>query len=161
MSGLPVNNFAQIITISDFSQWETPTTTDLPWIAPSRFYDMYPDASEIPGPTHPLPPIGMPDVAWKPAFGTTPDEPLPLKQTKLMRRALYATMSYVDELFGKVLDELEALSLSNSTVVSFMGDHGQHVSATSSNLTLWLILCLLLLLFFVAPSLRLASTICG
>jgi iduronate 2-sulfatase len=99
----------------------------LPWIAPSRFFDLYPNASEIVGPKHPLPPIGMPDVAWKPSFGTLPNKPLPAAETKLMRRALYATMSYMDDLFGKVLGELEALSLANSTVVTFIGDHGQHV----------------------------------
>jgi arylsulfatase A-like enzyme len=34
-------------------------------------------------------------------------------------------MSYVDDCVGKVLAELDALGLAESTVVSFVGDHGQ------------------------------------
>ena len=99
----------------------------LPWAAPSAFFDLYPPADELPGPAHPLPPTGMPDVAWKPTHNTTPDVPFPPAQTKLLRRALYATMSYVDHQVGTVLAELTKLGLANDTIVTFIGDHGQHV----------------------------------
>ena len=36
-------------------------------------------------------------------------------------------MSYVDSLVGDVLGELDNLGLTNDTVVSFVGDHGQQV----------------------------------
>ena len=38
-------------------------------------------------------------------------------------------MSYVDSLVGEVLAELDRLKLSDSTVVSFMGDHGARDSS--------------------------------
>jgi len=35
-----------------------------PFYAPSRYYDLYPPASEIKLPNNPNPPEGMPDIAW-------------------------------------------------------------------------------------------------
>jgi hypothetical protein len=71
----------------------------------------------------------MPGVAW---HGSGPaeisiDKPAPMNYTLRARRGLYATMSYVDSLVGDVLAELDALGLTNDTVVSFVGDHGQQV----------------------------------
>lgn len=100
---------------------------DLPWFAPKEFYDLYPAAETLPGPTYPNVPIGMPGVAWHGTGGTTIDRPLPTNETLLARRGLYATMSYVDSLVGDVLGELDSLGLANDTIVSFVGDHGQHV----------------------------------
>ena len=54
-------------------------------------------------------------------------KPLAATTTKEARRGLYATMSYVDSLVGAVLDELTRLGLADNTVVSLIGDHGQHV----------------------------------
>ena len=102
-------------------------SADLPWFAPKEFYDLYPAAETLPGPTHPNIPIGMPGVAWHGTGGTTIDRPLPANETLLARRGLYATMSYVDSLVGDVLGELDNLGLTNDTVVSFVGDHGQQV----------------------------------
>ena len=100
----------------------------LPWVAPSEFYDLYPPAGDVAGPTHPDVPVGMPPVAWHASGGVDAiNRPLPPNVTKEARRGLYATMSYVDSLVGEVLAELEALGLAGNTVVSLVGDHGQHV----------------------------------
>ena len=99
----------------------------LPWVAPSEFYDLYPPADELPGPAHPSVPVGMPAVAWHPGGGNSIAKPLAMDTTQQARRGLYATMSYVDSLVGAVLDELTQLGLADDTVVSLIGDHGQHV----------------------------------
>ena len=41
-----------------------------------------------------------------------------------LRRAYYCTMAYTDYLIGTVLQELNDLGLADSTIVSFIGDHG-------------------------------------
>lgn len=89
---------------------------------------MYPPATEILGPKHPDIPIGMPPVAWHASGGQNSLlKPIASDVTQRARRGLYATMTYVDSLVGDVLDELDHLNLSSSTIVTFMGDHGQQV----------------------------------
>merc|ERR1711973_346519 len=41
-----------------------------------------------------------------------------------IRRAYYASVSYMDSQMGRILTELEDLGLASSTVVAFLGDHG-------------------------------------
>ena len=98
----------------------------LPWVAPSEFYDLYPLDSVLP-PKHPGFPEGAPTIAWHPGVTKSITEPLKTAETLNARRGLYATMSYVDSLVGQVLDELDRLDFTSSTVVSFVGDHGQQV----------------------------------
>ena len=99
----------------------------LPWVAPLEFYALYPPADTMPGPVHPDVPVGMPPVAWHSGGSNSIAKPLAATTTKEARRGLYATMSYVDSLVGAVLDELTRLGLADNTVVSLIGDHGQHV----------------------------------
>lgn len=96
----------------------------LPWVAPAEFYDHYPLSSVLP-PKHPRVPIGMPTIAWHGGIGKDITTPLNTNETIKNRRGLYATMSYVDSLVGEVLAELDRLGFTDSTVVSFVGDHGQ------------------------------------
>lgn len=46
---------------------------------------------------------------------------------RLMRHGYYACVSYVDELVGQVLKELEELELDDNTIVVLWGDHGWHL----------------------------------
>lgn len=41
-----------------------------------------------------------------------------------LRRAYYASISYVDSLIGQILNTLATLGLASNTVVVFVGDHG-------------------------------------
>ena len=55
---------------------------------------------------------------------------LPDNLTLSLRRAYYAAISYVDSLIGDLLQELDTLGLSDSTIVSFWGDHGWQLGNT-------------------------------
>ena len=44
-----------------------------------------------------------------------------------MRRAYYASISFADQQFGRIIDELEELGLAENTVIAFLGDHGLHM----------------------------------
>ena len=46
---------------------------------------------------------------------------------KMMRHGYYACVSYVDQLVGEVLNELERLGLAENTIVVLWGDHGWHL----------------------------------
>ncbi|WP_083631287.1 sulfatase [Labilibacter marinus] len=46
---------------------------------------------------------------------------------KMMRHGYYACVSYVDQLVGEVLAELENLGLAENTIVVIWGDHGWHL----------------------------------
>ena len=108
----------------------------LPFVAPSRFFDLYPpDEIELPGDQRP--PSGMPTVAWSnwgelrqyldiaPLNNSgVPGDTLPPAVTKSLRRAYYASVSFTDHNVGLVLDALEKEGYAENTVVSFWGDHG-------------------------------------
>ncbi|MFV9552216.1 sulfatase [Algibacter sp. PT7-4] len=46
---------------------------------------------------------------------------------KMMRHGYYACVSYVDQLVGDVISELETLGLAENTIVVLWGDHGWHL----------------------------------
>ena len=69
--------------------------------------------------------LGYPDVLNKKKAKY--NEVLSDDEIKMYRRAYFATVSFVDSLVGLLMKELEALGLADSTVVTFMGDHGWHL----------------------------------
>lgn len=102
----------------------------LPFNAPQKYWDLYPEASiSLPERTT-LPEnsskqtmrlggeigsyVGMPQK-----FAQI-DEPT----TKTLRRGYYAAVSYVDAQVGKLLDSLEENGLRESTIIVLWGDHG-------------------------------------
>jgi len=109
----------------------------LPFVAPSAFFDMYPDVDAIELPADQEPPTGMPPVAWSnwgemrayldiAALNNTgnPGDILPATVVKQLRRAYYASVSFTDYNVGLVMDALQSNGLAENTVVSFWGDHG-------------------------------------
>ncbi|ESO90564.1 hypothetical protein LOTGIDRAFT_123341 [Lottia gigantea] len=105
----------------------------LPFVFPEDYLNWYPEV-DVSLPDNPYAPVDMPDAAWEVysellnydditgtgAINTT----LPDAKTLELRRAYYATISYVDAQVGRVLDELERLGLENDTIIAFWGDHG-------------------------------------
>jgi len=63
------------------------------------------------------------DVGIQYGYGSI-NSTLPDSLVLSLRRAYFASISYIDSLVGQVLDELSALNLASNTVVMFIGDHG-------------------------------------
>lgn len=98
-----------------------------PFVAPSKFFDMYPldqielihnppdDLDDIPAPAKNLRPF-----LWH-QMGMSEEN------QRISLRGYYASVSFMDEQVGRVLDELERLEIADRTVVVFFGDHGWHL----------------------------------
>ena len=104
----------------------------LPFSAPKKYWDLY-DPATLPGPAIDRPPVDAPPVANKtnselanyspvPADGVVTDE-----LARQLVHGYFASTSYVDAQIGRVLDELDRLGLSDSTIVILWGDHGWHL----------------------------------
>jgi iduronate 2-sulfatase len=95
-----------------------------PFIAPSKYFDMYP-LERIPVPRFSPDQIaGLPPAAlWtKPPNWNVPEDGL-----RQAIRAYYASTSFLDANVGRVLDALTRLGLADRTLVVFLGDHGYHL----------------------------------
>ena len=96
-----------------------------PMVAPKKFFDMYPlEKMQVP-------PLIEGDLADIPsaAYGIQNGELL--NKTEEGRRgmwqAYYASVTFMDEQLGKVLDEIDRQRLSDSTAIFFTTDHGYHL----------------------------------
>lgn len=107
----------------------------LPFSAPKKYWDMY-DPSALPMPQFEELPDGAPKVAGKRGgeirnYSPVPDKGDPATISNDLKRQLihgyYASTSFVDAQIGKVIDELERLSLDDNTIVVLWGDHGFHL----------------------------------
>jgi arylsulfatase A-like enzyme len=101
----------------------------LPFNAPKKYWDMY-DRDKIDLADNPFRPKGCPDRAmhnWgelRNYYGVPKEGPVSDEMAKELIHGYYACVSYVDAQLGRVLDELEALGLSDNTIVIVWGDHG-------------------------------------
>ncbi|HQZ95651.1 MAG TPA: sulfatase [Pyrinomonadaceae bacterium] len=102
-----------------------------PPTAPKRFFDMY-DVNKIPLPVdfgttpHALP--GAPEISISPRNAdlfigreSTPE------LSREMKRAYWASTSFMDAQVGRVMDALEKNGLKDNTIIVFWGDHGYHL----------------------------------
>ncbi|HYO82174.1 MAG TPA: sulfatase, partial [Bryobacteraceae bacterium] len=93
----------------------------VPWIAPAKYFDMYPlDSIDVR-------PFEETELAIAPehAYVTKPANwGMTLEQRRNAIRAYYASISFVDAQIGKLLDALERLKLAENTTVVFWSDHG-------------------------------------
>lgn len=93
----------------------------VPFIVPSKYYDMYPvDKMQIP-PFDPSELKTAPRMAYlsmDPNYGMTP------QQHRECLRGYYAAISFVDAQVGRLLDALERLGLAKDTTIVFWADHG-------------------------------------
>lgn len=96
-----------------------------PYIAPRKYFDMYP-LEQVHLPANPeehlagIPKPALSSVRPYPYYGATPEE------ARESLRAYYATISFVDTQVGRVLDALDRLKLTDRTIVVFWSDHGYH-----------------------------------
>jgi len=102
----------------------------LPFSAPKKYWDLYDrDAITVPPQTVPsgvntsLTLSGNGEFIGNYGGTNTIDE----AEAKLSIHGYYACVSFVDAQIGKVLDELDALGLSEETIVVLWGDHGWHL----------------------------------
>lgn len=104
----------------------------LPFVAPRRYFDLFPPESIKLAGENALP-KNVPQIAlhpWTELRGYT-DIPktgsLTVEKRRELVRAYYAATSYMDAQFGRVMNELERLNLRQKTVVVLWGDHGFHL----------------------------------
>ena len=100
------------------------------WADPSRFWDLY-DTEDIALAEHKLPPADMPGVAWQAhsffnsttgaIFPLAPTQPLADDVQKLARHAYMAAVSWMDHQAGRILDELDSLGLTRTTICVLHG----------------------------------------
>ncbi len=96
-----------------------------PYVAPKQYFDLYP-LERVPLATPDFPERQTaPDAAFLsakpwPWFGATPE------QLREAHQAYWATISFVDTQVGRLLDALDKLELTDSTVIVFWSDHGYH-----------------------------------
>jgi uncharacterized sulfatase len=95
-----------------------------PFIAPSKYFDLYP-LDRIPAPAFaPGDRDGVPEAAW---FTRPPNWDVPPDGLRETIRAYYASISFLDANVGRVLDALDRLGLADRTIVVFVSDHGYHL----------------------------------
>lgn len=102
-----------------------------PPTAPKKFFDLY-DVNKIPLPvdygTDPKAPPGFPPISIAPTnsdlFIGRPSTP---ESAREMKRAYWASTSFMDEQLGRVMDALKRNKLEDNTIVVFFGDHGYHL----------------------------------
>ena len=104
----------------------------LPFYVPKKYHELYTDANfSLPSSSNL--PSGVPAVVnsklgWIREFQDIPDRgTLSDAKTLELIRAYAASTSYMDAQVGRVLDRLDALGLTENTVIVFAGDHGFHL----------------------------------
>ncbi len=104
----------------------------LPFCAPKRYWDLY-NPDSIPAAESDQHPTGAPELAvrsWDELEGYS-DIPkngqLPVGKKQELRHGYYACVSYIDAQVGRLLDRLDELHLTESTVICLWGDHGFHL----------------------------------
>jgi choline-sulfatase len=104
----------------------------LPFVAPRKYYDLYPPES-IKLADNPQPPAGAPKLAMTNSgelrsYTDVPDKgPITDAKARELIRGYYASTSFMDAQVGKVLAELDRLGLRENTIVVLWGDHGWHL----------------------------------
>jgi iduronate 2-sulfatase len=94
-----------------------------PFNAPKKYWDLY-DREKIPVPKRVTPPTDVPAIALtKDRYRDGAKSPY----LRELHHGHLAAISYLDTQVGKVLAELDALGLRDSTIVVFWSDHGLHL----------------------------------
>lgn len=95
-----------------------------PYIAPSKYFDMYPASKLEPIPYDEAEGTMAPPWAY---YTKPPNWGMTRRQTQEVLQAYYASISFVDANVGRLMAALERLKLIDNTVVVFWSDHGYGV----------------------------------
>ncbi len=104
----------------------------VPWVSPKAYWDLY-DAASLPMAPNPFLPRNAPafaatsgdDFYW---YGNVPkDRKLSESFKRQCLHGYLAAISYIDAQVGRLLNELDALKLTEETVVVLWGDHGYYM----------------------------------
>lgn len=92
-----------------------------PYIAPKKYFDMYPvESIELPHePADHFKNIPKPALWTEPLYWGLDEQ-----QRREAIRAYYASITFMDAQVGKLLDALDDLGLADNTIVVFLSDHG-------------------------------------
>jgi iduronate 2-sulfatase len=101
-----------------------------PPTAPKKFFDLY-DVDKIPLPvdfaSQPQVPAGAPPVALTKSGDLFIGRAASEREAREVKRAYWASVSFVDAQVGRVLAALKDSGLDRNTIVVFWGDHGYHL----------------------------------
>lgn len=97
----------------------------VPFVAPAADFEPYPWEEmplpeKVPGDQDDIPPRGI-------NYKTSQNMRMDLEQQRRAVSAYFASVAYMDRQAGKVLDRLDALGLTDETIVIFTSDHGYHL----------------------------------
>lgn len=95
-----------------------------PWRFPAPFLTFYPNVSEIDVAKHGVLDKSVPPIAISSFDFQDPYKEMAKLEAQKNRLAYYASVTWMDHQVGKVLGELQALNLADSTVVLLHSDHG-------------------------------------
>lgn len=107
----------------------------LPFVVPKKYWDLYP-IENITLPAYQKDPEGAPRYAAQPSwelrggyidFPKDYSVPIPEEKQKKLIQGYYASVSFIDQQIGKVINELDRLGLRENTVIVLWGDHGWHL----------------------------------
>ncbi|MBI3696111.1 MAG: sulfatase [Acidobacteria bacterium] len=103
----------------------------LPWVAPKKYFDMYPpEKIQLPN----TPPDDRDDIPPIALTRTQGDETMTELDKKKAVAAYHACTTFMDAQVGVLLGALDRLKLWDNTVVVLFGDHGWHLN---DHLGLW------------------------
>lgn len=105
----------------------------LPFVAPKKYWDLY-DPKEINLATFTQMPAGSPAIGYQPGweirsmYSDVPsDLTFPDEYQRNLIHGYMASVSYIDTQVGRLLDQLDALGISENTIICLWGDHGWHL----------------------------------
>ena len=100
----------------------------LPWVAPKKYFDMYPEDA---GQLAPVP-DGIEKIIHKkdqrPISANVWNESLTDEESKKMIRAYMATTTYADAQMGRIIAALKESGEYDNTIIILWGDHGYMLS---------------------------------
>ena len=106
----------------------------LPFVAPKKYWDLY-ERENIPMATNPFLPENSPVMAMNSAYELTGCYDMEYVKhpsifhlsedtARMLKHGYYASVSYVDACFGKLMNALSEMNLIENTIIVVLGDHG-------------------------------------